>query len=145
MAILDLQRVLYNLDFPLLAPGRHLLKSGILIKRGRRADEERAFFLFTDMLLYADIQYSWSRAVSSPYLPGMSAFIEPHRPLSTPLNEKSRSSVVWPGSGSSILSTKSQYTFKRKISLTDVNINGSEGCSFEIRSTIKSFSVIAST
>lgn len=48
MAILDLQRSIIGLDFQLISPGRRLLKSGILVKQGRRAEEERAFFLFTD-------------------------------------------------------------------------------------------------
>lgn len=157
LAILDLQRSLTGLDFALIAPGRRLLKSGVLIKQGRREEEERAFFLFTDILIYADVVYAgagyyaaagWARAVSSSsHIPGVSneatgmpGPYHHHAAVASAASEKSRSSVVWSATGAPSGTT---YTFKRKLDLEDVSVAGSEGNAFEILSSTKSFTLIA--
>ena len=145
MVMLDLQRTLLHLDFPLFVPGRSLLKSGILVKQGRRAEQERAFFLFTDILFYADVHYSWSQAVSSPHLLRLNSVLEARQSSPSLVSENSRKPFMRESAESHIVSTGNHYTFKRKIELADITVNGSDGCSFEIRSSIKSFSVVAST
>lgn len=53
MLILSLQKSLTNLSFPLVVPGRALLKRGTLLKACRKDIQARAFFLFTDCIVYA--------------------------------------------------------------------------------------------
>lgn len=53
LLILSLQRSLVGLTSPLVVPGRSLLKRGTLLKAGRKDIQPRAFFLFTDCILYA--------------------------------------------------------------------------------------------
>ena len=136
MAVLDLQRSLVNLDFQLVKPGRRLLKSGILIKQGRRFEEERAFFLFTDILIYADVQYGWTRAISSYQS-------ENHAHFASAASDKSRMSILLPGNGIAGIGVNATLTYKRKLELADISVVGSEGNAFEILSSVKSFSVIA--
>jgi hypothetical protein len=138
MMMLDLQRSLYNLDFQLIVPGRRLLKSGVLVKQGRRAEEERAFFLLSDILVYADIQYPWSRAISASHMVD-------HAPTPSSASDRSRLSFMWSGSsaGNGALAPGVQFTFKRKIVLEELIVNGAEGSSFQLHSSVKSFAVMA--
>ncbi|PWN26129.1 hypothetical protein BDZ90DRAFT_233273 [Jaminaea rosea] len=53
MLMLSLQRSLTGLPGPLIAPGRKLLKRGALQKACRKDVQPRAFFLFTDCIIYA--------------------------------------------------------------------------------------------
>lgn len=53
MLMLSLQRSLTGLTSPLIAPGRTLLKRGTLLKACRKDIQPRAFFLFTDCIIYA--------------------------------------------------------------------------------------------
>lgn len=140
MAMLNLQRCLIGLDVPLVIPGRKLIKSGILVKQGRRADEERAFFLFTDILVYADVAYSWSIPGLSNSMDGLSHGVSPSMS-----SEKSRLSIVWPSSGlpSGQGGVNPQYTFKHLFQLEDVTVTATDGQVFEVRTAIKSFSLVA--
>lgn len=140
MAILDLQRSMLGLDFQLISPGRRLIKFGVLVKEGRRSDEERAFFLFTDMLLYADVQYGWTRAISGFHAAGS----ENHVYTPSVASDRSRMSVLIPGNGLfGSPSSNVTLTYKRKMDLIDVSVVGSEGSAFEIFSSVKSFTVVA--
>lgn len=151
LALLDLQRSLYNLDFNLIVPGRRVLKSGILTKRGRKVDEERAFFLFSDIIVYADVSYGWNRTSADVSLP-LASHAKHHDAARINLNdrvrrsseasERPRLSVAFPSSFS-ITSQNNQYTYKRKLDLEYVTVNGSDGLTFEIRSPVKSFTVVA--
>lgn len=53
MLMLALQRSLTGLTSPLLVPGRSLLRRGTLRKACRKDIQHRAFFLFTDCIIYA--------------------------------------------------------------------------------------------
>lgn len=139
VAMLDLQKNFVGLDFQLIAPGRRLLKSGVLVKQGRRADEEQAFFLFTDILIYADMIYSWS-------LPGLSSS-GGHGPSPSMASEKLPVSVIWPTPGLPTASTEraAQYTFKQRLDLEDLTVTSAAGQVFEIRGPMHSFSLVAGT
>ncbi|KAJ1947357.1 hypothetical protein EC988_005430, partial [Linderina pennispora] len=52
LEMLEIQRAL-GLKEPLLAPGRRLVRAGRLTKICRRSHQQRQFYLFSDMLLYA--------------------------------------------------------------------------------------------
>lgn len=139
VAMLDLQRSFVGLEFQLIAPGRRLIKSGVLVKQGRRADEERAFFLFTDILIYADIVYSWS-------LPGLSSS-GGHGVSSSTASEKLPVSVIWPTSGLPAPSSEgaAQYSFQQRLELEDLTVTSSAGQVLEIRSSVQSFCLVAGT
>lgn len=136
--MLDLQRSFIGLDFQLIAPGRRLIKSGVLVKQGRRADEERAFFLFTDILIYADIIYAWS-------LPGLSNSGGGHSAAPSVASEKLPVSVIWPTRGlpASFAEGSAQYTFKQRFELEDLTVTSAAGQVFEIRSPVQSFCLVA--
>lgn len=126
---IDLQRAFLNLDIPLIAPGRTLLKQGRLMKVCRRGDQqERAFFLFSDMLLCAyvndpnSLASGWSRLSSMTGLAALAA------------------SPSLSGGLSAAASTP-QYTFSRRFDLEDLTVVGAEGLYFELRSSTKSFAV----
>lgn len=53
LQMLHLQRQLVGLPFPLIVPGRSLVKRGTLVKAGRKDFQPREFFLFTDCIIYA--------------------------------------------------------------------------------------------
>ncbi|PWN21077.1 hypothetical protein BCV69DRAFT_298862 [Microstroma glucosiphilum] len=53
MLMLALQRSLTGLTSPLVVPGRSLLRRGTLRKACRKDIQHRAFFLFTDCIIYA--------------------------------------------------------------------------------------------
>lgn len=137
VAMLDLQKSFVGLDFQLIAPGRKLLKSGVLVKQGRRADEERAFFLFTDILIYADIVSAWS-------LPGLIGS-GGHVPSPSLNSDKLPVSVIWPGPGLPVASIDgtAQYTFKQCLDLEDLTVTSAAGQVFEIRSAVQSFCLVA--
>lgn len=141
VAMLDLQRSFIGLDFQLIVPGRRLLKSGVLVKQGRRADEERAFFLFTDILIYADIIYSWS-------LPGLSSSNGGeggHSAAPSAASEKLPVSAIWPTRGLPAPSSEgsAQYTFKQRLDVEDLTVTSAAGQVFEIRSSVQSFCLVA--
>lgn len=135
--LLELQKSFTGLDFPLVSPGRKLLKDGRLTKVCRKNEQQRHFFLFSDMLLYASViepQSGWTRAVS---MTGLAAF------------SNSASLMNLAGLASSappVSSTNSpQYQYHRHLALNDTTVVGTEGRYFEIRSTEKSFAVSART
>lgn len=84
MLILSLQRSLTGLNSPLVVPGRALIKRGTLHKACRKDVQPRAFFLFTDCIVYArpsggggsaSIEAAWNAiaragGISSAGLPG---------------------------------------------------------------------------
>ncbi|GAA5980639.1 hypothetical protein JCM5350_003574 [Sporobolomyces pararoseus] len=123
LAILDLQRCFSNLDFPLLSPGRRLLKRGILRKFNRAGKEQaRAFLLFNDLLLHAvptEQIVHWGLGIS--------------------INEESLS-----GSSNN---QEQFYKLIDKFELEDVTVVGSEEgqlkYGFEILTTRKSYAVYA--
>ena len=126
IAALDLQRAFGSSlgDLALVAPGRELIRSGRLIKVCRRGEQERAFFLFSDMLLCAFVgdqstALGWSRVASVSGLANLAA--SPVLGASAP----------------------AQYTLNRRIDLEDVTVVGVEGHYFEIRTSTKSFAVAA--
>ncbi|GAA5964169.1 hypothetical protein JCM3765_005364 [Sporobolomyces pararoseus] len=123
LAILELQRCFSNLDFPLLSPGRRLLKKGTLRKFNRAGKEQvRTFFLFNDLLLHAvptEQSIHWGLGIST--------------------NEE-RAGVI---------STPQEQSYKLidKFEPEDVTVVGSEEgqlkYGFEILTTRKSFAVYA--
>lgn len=140
MAILDLQKSLIGLEEQLIAPGRRLLKEGILVKQGRRINEERAFFLFSDMLIYADVSHAWA------HLPGLATAADGLSRQPSGIGERNRISVAWPASRpGSLAGNTVQYTYKNKLDLKDLTVNAADGCSFELRSSVKSFVLVAVT
>ncbi|GAA6007546.1 hypothetical protein JCM11491_004202 [Sporobolomyces phaffii] len=124
LAILNLQRVFTDLDFPLLSPGRRLLKSGPLRKFNRSGKEQtRAFFLFSDVLVHAapvEQGVPWGLGISGVTLGGDA----PPDPTSD-----------------------QSYRFVDKFGLEDVTVVATEEgqlrYGFEILSTRKSFAVYA--
>lgn len=135
--MLDLQKNFVGLDFQLIAPGRRLVKSGVLVKQGKRADEEQAFFLFTDILIHADIVTAWS-------LPGLSSS-GGHAPSPSMISEKLPTSALWPAPGLPVPSIDgtAQYTFKQSLDLEDLTVTSAAGQVFEIRSPVQSFCLVA--
>jgi len=129
--LLELQKSFTGLDFPLVSPGRKLLRDGPLSKVCRKNEQRRHFFLFSDMILYASIveqSSGWTRAVS---MTGLAAF------------SSSASLMNLAGLASSTSSTTPQYQYHRHLALNDTTVVGTEGNYFEIRSTEKSFAVSA--
>ncbi|TIB78798.1 hypothetical protein E3Q23_00625 [Wallemia mellicola] len=53
LSLLTLQKNIFGLPFPIVAPGRTHVKSGWLVKIGRKKEEVKAFFLLNDCLIYA--------------------------------------------------------------------------------------------
>ncbi|TIB39586.1 hypothetical protein E3P86_01066 [Wallemia ichthyophaga] len=53
MSLLTLQKSIFGVPFPIVAPGRTHIKSGWLVKIGRKREEVKAFFLLNDCLIYA--------------------------------------------------------------------------------------------
>jgi hypothetical protein len=144
VAMLDLQRCLVGLDFPLIIPGRRLLKSGILVKQGHNADEERAFFLFTDILIYADIAYAWS-------IPGLSNsgnHAYSHSVIPSIASDKYTQSAILPNPSHSPFGGtegSAQYIYKHHFELDGLTVTSAEGQVLELRGTVKSFSLVAGT
>ncbi|GAA5877957.1 hypothetical protein JCM16303_002792 [Sporobolomyces ruberrimus] len=126
LTILNLQRCFSNLDFPLLSPGRRLLRSGSLRKINRGGKEQtRLFFLFNDLLLHAatiEGTSNWGLGISG-------AFVSVNEAM---------------GQGQECTSC---YRLVDKFELEDVTVIGTdEGqlkYGFEILSTMKSFAVYA--
>lgn len=126
LSILNLQRCFSNLDFPLLSPGRRLLRSGSLRKINRGGKEQtRLFFLFNDLLLHAatiEGTSNWGLGISG-------AFVSVNEAM---------------GQGQEGTSC---YRLVDKFELEDVTVIGTdEGqlkYGFEILSTMKSFAVYA--
>ncbi|KAJ2359774.1 hypothetical protein H4S02_012150, partial [Coemansia sp. RSA 2611] len=55
LSMVEIQRAL-GLKETLLAPGRRLVKAGVLTKICRKSHQQRSFYLFSDMLLYSSGQ-----------------------------------------------------------------------------------------
>lgn len=151
--LLDLQRSFTNLDGPLLAPGRRLLKSGALLKTCKRDEEMRHFFLFSDLLIYGsalDATSGWSRAMS---MTGLAAAVSAASiqsssdkrlsvcsNLSAPSMSRTASSHSSTGS---VYGHEQRYQFHRRIPLKDLTVIGADGLYFEMRSSERSFAVAA--
>ncbi|GAA5903316.1 uncharacterized protein JCM6883_002759 [Sporobolomyces salmoneus] len=123
LAILDLQRCFSSLEFPLLSPGRQLVKHGSLQKFNRSGKEQtRTFFLFNDILLHAVSVEQWGLGISG---------------------------VLNGGEESAASSTTMEQTYKMvdRFELEDVTVVGSEEgqrkYGFEVLTTRKSFAVYA--
>ncbi|KAI5480678.1 Rho guanine nucleotide exchange factor [Pseudohyphozyma bogoriensis] len=122
--ILDLQRRFTNLDAPLVAPGRKLLKVGMVRKLDRRGyEQDRVLLLFNDLLVHASGGSGTDDVV----------------PVSK------RSSV---GSASGVTaSSGATFRFHRRFELGDVTVVGKEddkgSYGFEILTPEKSFAVFA--
>ncbi|GAA5959355.1 hypothetical protein JCM21900_000702 [Sporobolomyces salmonicolor] len=135
LSILDLQRSFTNLDFALLSPGRRLLHSGILRKLGRSGKEqERVFFLFNDVLLYA----RGGEQGGAGWGVGLGI-------AGVRIGETAGPAPGGGGGGQA-----QQYRMHRRFELEDVTVVGTDGVSesglkygFEILSTDKSFAVYA--
>lgn len=135
--MLDLQRSFSNLDAPLLAPGRRLLRSGLLRKLDRRGnDQVRTFFLFNDILIHASSS-SWAHTPEPSERPRSA-----HNRMS-----HGGSAASSAASGGSTV----QYRFHRRFALEDVTVVGLEDApddagrrfGFEILSPEKSFALYA--
>ncbi|GAA5929664.1 hypothetical protein JCM1841_004262 [Sporobolomyces salmonicolor] len=135
LSILNLQRSFTNLDFALLSPGRRLLHSGILRKLGRSGKEqERVFFLFSDVLLYA----SGGEQGGAGWGVGLGI-------AGVMMGETAGPAPGGGGGGQA-----QHYRMHRRFELEDVTVVGTDGVSegglkygFEILSTDKSFAVYA--
>ena len=132
MTVLALQRAFVNLDFPLIAAGRSLVKMGHLTTVFTGDEEERAFLLFNDMLICAVIEGGggWSRSMSM--VSGISEIVS-QRPSSLPHSSSSPA----------VASVDAQYRFHHRINLEDLTVVGSRGTAFEIRTSVNSYTVIA--
>lgn len=148
LQIFNLQKSMTNLDSPIIAPGRRLLKSGLLQKLDRKGKEQlRTFFLFNDILLHAS---------GGPYATPYGGWNLNERPRSTTdsaLGRPSSKSHAGSGVGSAsfdILSTSSQYRFHAKFLVEDITVvsmddsaKGGKKFGFEILTQEKSFALYA--
>lgn len=128
--LLELQASFTDLDSPLIAPGRRLIKVGPLLKSGRKDEQMRHFFLFSDIIIYGaqvETASGWSRAMS---MTNLAAALSPN---------ESRPPLLRSSSGFS----SQQYQFHRRLPLKDITVAGIDGNSFEIRSSERSFAVTA--
>lgn len=153
--VLELQRSFTNLDAPLIAPGRRLIKCGSLLKTCRKDEQIRTFFLFSDLIVYGVLFESssgWTRAMSMTGL--TSSLIGTNgQPNSMDKESKrlSTHSLVAPSmsrsassrSCASSIPSEAQYQLHRRMPLKDITVVGIEGTYFEIRSSEKSFAVAA--
>ena len=64
LEMLRLQKQISGLELDLLAPGRILIKRGILTKICRKSTKQRALFLFSDILIYTSVSSMPSSNVS---------------------------------------------------------------------------------
>ena len=146
MVMLDIHRKLQGLPFNLVEPGRSLIKTGILIKSGRKVDEDRAFFLFSDMLMYADVHHPWqpplSSKPSSPNVADIATFAHEIWPDTSQGQASRPVSFAWPLAGIGAASAN-EYVYKNSYSLRNVTTTSAAGCSFHIMTPNKSFLVIA--
>lgn len=137
LQILDLQRSFINLDAPLLAPGRRLVKAGGLRKLDRRGnDQMRTFFLFNDIFIHA----SGGESGSWGGLSGTEALESRAR------NQPSGTAATSQAGG------PAQYCFHRRFALEGITVVDVQDATeqgrrygFEILSSEKSFAVYAGT
>lgn len=148
LQILGLQKSFINLDAPLLAPGRTIIKSGTLKKLDRKGNEQvRTFFLFNDILIHASggdsLNTGWSKVLSEA------------GPISAPMS-RSNSSKSFNGNkvtGENISSTNNgsnQYKFHARLKLEHVTVVSIDDTmlvgrkfGFEILTPEKSFALYA--
>ncbi|KCV72370.1 hypothetical protein H696_01763 [Fonticula alba] len=132
---------------PLIIPGRSLLLDGVLMKVCRKTDQRRAFFLFSDILIYAAPAETFS-SQTGVFTglgggPGIYAFSlpEPGTPAATALQ------VTLPAE-EAVLPTSSQasYVLRKCFNLASVtasNVEHASGSAFGLSSPDKSFTVVA--
>lgn len=147
--LLELQSNFLNLDSPLLAPGRRLLKSGSLLKTCRRDEEMRHFFLFSDVLIYGSAleqPTGWKRSMSMTGIASAITTAEKRMSvctnLSAPAMSRSSSSRSNSGPPSGL---EQQYQLHGRMPLKDLTIISADGLYFELRGTERSFAVAADT
>lgn len=143
LQILEIQRSFVNLDFPLLIPGRLLVKSGVLRKLDSKGVESsRTFFLFNDLLLHSSGgDGGWGLRLIFDAIIGEVAV------------KSKNGSGTWANLATSAVAASNvggQYRYHHRFSLQDVTIVGVEDGrdprtrnSFEIRTPEKSFAVYA--
>ena len=68
---------------------------------------------------------------------------ESHAHLPSVASDRSRMSILLPGNGIAGIGGTATLTYKRKLELADISVVGSDGNTFEILSSVKSFSVLA--
>ncbi|KZT53222.1 hypothetical protein CALCODRAFT_60388 [Calocera cornea HHB12733] len=136
LSALALQRACVNLPFPLISPGRRLIKRGALIREGPKSEEPREFLLFTDCILY------FSRVADEKWLGA--------RPPLARRRSKSGNDAQIRRMGEEGMAESDKWRYQGKLSLQDVTVVGGgaeeqreDGRRFEILSPQESFAVYA--
>ncbi|KZO96815.1 hypothetical protein CALVIDRAFT_99813 [Calocera viscosa TUFC12733] len=136
LSALALQRACVNLPFPLICPGRRLIKRGGLLREVPKGEESREFLLFTDCILY------FSRLSDESWLGS--------RPPLARRRSKSGNDAQIRRMGEEGIAESDKWRFQGKLSLQDVTVIGGgveagreDGRRFEILSPQESFAVYA--
>eukprot|EP00158_Paraphelidium_tribonemae_P007602 Partr_v1_DN28296_c3_g1_i1_m75320 putative FYVE, RhoGEF and PH domain containing len=130
LEMLRLQKQISGLSEDLIAPGRILVKRGILTKICRKSTKQRALFLFSDILIYASVSTAPTTNTSED---GSFVF---HR--SFRLDEMrviSDSSSVGAGISDTVVTEGGNLTVA-------TTADSSEDCVFQVKTPLKSFALI---
>jgi len=135
LSALALQRACVNLPFPLISPGRRLIKRGSLLREAAKGEEPREFLLFTDSILY------FSRVSDETWLGA--------RPPLQRRRSKSGNDAQIRRMGEEGMTESDKWRFQGKLNLQDVTVikGGGDNDSkrVEILSPTESFAVYAAT
>ncbi|KAG8971342.1 hypothetical protein FRC05_011334 [Tulasnella sp. 425] len=170
LQLLAIQRSTPNLPFPLISPGRTLVKRGTLLKVDRE-QRLREFLLLSDSLIWlsksSEREWEWADrpAISAMVNSSTSAYLGPMR--SSPLGKssssiapsrpslgsrtRSKSDAELPTWRSTDPSGDEKWTYRGKIDLMDIEVVVStlpgpgEGRKFDIFGPTESFAVYTST
>ncbi|KAG0143761.1 hypothetical protein CROQUDRAFT_95907 [Cronartium quercuum f. sp. fusiforme G11] len=154
--ILDVQRSMEGLNFPLVIPTRKLVKVGLLQKLGRKGDlRDRIFFLFNDCLIYAGLLNYYSNEALDTWIRWLTVKPTPlsktnsHSSYSMPVQSPFKNSSSLLGTFGYGEENRTRLVFCLKMDLDDVNVVGTAGGmgenqkGFQILSSAKSFVVYA--